>query len=170
MAIINSFKRNTKVLFLGSTSVYPFHNQKVDEKFSSPPDRINGKAVLAAEELLKESGQPHITILRLAGLIGYERSPENIRKRLKAGKHPDALLNLVHRDDVIQVILQILQHNLWGETFNVCADYHPTRREFYQLDRKEPDTASDLAYKVVSNSKLKQTLNYEFLYPNPTLL
>ena len=50
------------------------------------------------------------------------------KKNLPGGQSP---VNMVHRDDAIQVIAQIIASETWNETFNVCADEHPTRSLFY---------------------------------------
>lgn len=157
------------VVFTSSTSVYPNLNRTVTEEDAQNPDKRSGRAVLAAEEVLRD--HPNATILRLAGLYGYDRQPG----RRLAGKEVtggDAPVNLVHRDDVVSVLVKVIEENIQG-VFNVCADKHPSRQEVYtaQAERLgfEPPhfvEPSHADYKEVSSEKLKG-LGYEFQHGNP---
>ena len=124
--------------------------------------------MLSAEEVVQNA---NATILRLAGLYGYGRQPG----RRLAGQEVtggDAPVNLVHRDDVVSVLVKVIEENIRG-VFNVCADTHPSRKEVYtaQAERLgfepprfvEPHEAD---YKEVSSEKLKG-LGYEFQHGNP---
>ena len=58
--------------------------------------------------------------------------------------------------------------------FNATCDEHPTRREYYSREARkygiEPplfETESAPEYKIVSNEKLKETLGYRMIYPDP---
>ncbi len=157
------------VIFTSSTSVYPNVNRAVTEEDAKDPDKRSGRAVLAAEEVLQE--HPNVTILRLAGLYGYGRQPG----RRLAGKEVsggDASVNLVHRDDVVSILVKVIEENVRG-VFNVCADAHPSRKEVYtaQAERLgfEPPRfvePHEVDYKEVSSEKLKG-LGYEFQHGNP---
>ena len=85
----------------------------------------------------------------------------------------DAPVNLIHLDDCLGIIDAILQQQAWGETFNGCADTHPSKREFYSYARKlmglpapEFDTETEVKYKIISNQKIKTKLNYTFQHPD----
>jgi nucleoside-diphosphate-sugar epimerase len=160
----------THIIFTGSTSVYPELNRTVTEEDAGGEIGPSGRAVLAAETLLRERGA---TILRLAGLYGYDRQPG----RSLAGQDVqggEARVNLVHRDDVLRVILQVIEEDVRATTLNVCADRHPTRRVVYtrQAERfgfvpprfVEPHERD---YKLVSSEKLKGQLGFTFSYPDP---
>ena len=80
---------------------------------------------------------------------------------------------MIHRDDCIAIISKIIEKDVFGETFNACADHHPTRKEFYTEARKnlgkpEPmfKKEADLKFKKISPKKLMNTLNYEFIHNN----
>ena len=67
----------------------------------------------------------------LGGLIGPERAPGRFlagRQGLDQGNAP---VNLVHLTDVVGVLSCIIERGAWGHTFNVCADQHPRRCDFY---------------------------------------
>ncbi len=61
---------------------------------------------------------------------------------------------------------------VWGDIFNCCADTHPTKREFYthaaqSLGNPVPEftNSGTKSFKIVSNQKVKQILDYTFLHP-----
>lgn len=163
-----------KVLFVSSTSVYPEINGFVTEEESQPPLKPSGQALLKVEELLKSSAKFDTTILRLAGLIGYDRKPGRFLAGKKEVENGQAPVNLIHRDDCICIIYEIIEQNIWNETFNACADLHPTRKDYYinaanKLGLTPPTfiETSSFNYKIVSNEKLKKQLNYTYKYPDP---
>ena len=154
-----------KVVFTGSTSVYPSKNTIVKEE-DIAPDKPSGVACLKAEQVLKSAFGERLTTIRFAGLIGYERSPERIGKKRPITKSLDAPLNLIHLDDCINIICEIIEKQKWGYTFNACADEHPTRRAFDGLGGEAAEVNQN-EYKIVDNSFLKESLSFEFKYKNP---
>ncbi len=165
-----------KVIFISSTSVYPNTGDIVHEKDAGPATRGSGKALLRSEHLFFNENQFDTTVLRLAGLYGYDRHPVYYlagRKNLSRGKAP---VNLIHRDDVVRIIVRIIENDITGEVFNVCSDGHPPREALYTAAAEhfdlEPPTftnndGEENSYKIVSNEKLKNYLEYRFYYPNP---
>lgn len=169
-AVLAATPPETHIIFTGSTSVYPELNRTVTERDAGGVITPSGSAVLAAETLLRERGA---TILRLAGLYGYDRQPG----RSLAGREVqggDARVNLVHRDDVLRVILQVVEEGIREATLNVCADRHPTRRVVYTRQAERFGFAPphfveprERDYKLVSSEKLKGELGFTFSYPDP---
>lgn len=165
----------SKVIFVSSTSVYPNTGDIVHEKDAGPAARNSGKALLRSEHMMFEQDF-QTTVLRLAGLYGYDRHPVYYlagRKNLSRGKAP---VNLIHRDDVIEIVARIVEEDITGEVFNICSDGHPPRKTLYTEAAKhfdlEPPTFSGEngqgdQYKIVSNEKIKKYLDYTFYYPNP---
>ena len=161
-----------KVIFISSTSVYPEQDQVAREDDQPAPDKASGKALLEAESLLKEQTEFKTTIIRFGGLIGLNRNPA--RFLLKSSQPiEDAPVNLIHQDDCIEIIAQIIQQNLWGEILNACCPEHPMKKDFYgkaalQSGYSLPEMSDHKAnYKVVDSSKLIRLLNYQFIYPSP---
>lgn len=161
-----------KVIFISSTSVYPENLQTASEDDTLSPDKASGKALVAAENLLKNLTDFETTIIRFGGLIGADRNPA--RFLLKSYRPvANVPVNLIHQDDCIGIISAILEQDLWGETLNACCPEHPLKKDFYgkaaqisglPLPRisNEPE-----AYKVIDSSKLQRLLKYEFKYPSP---
>jgi hypothetical protein len=125
------------------------------------------------ENMFRQSVQFQTTIVRFAGLIGGSRHPGRFFRGGKLVKNPDANVNLIHRDDCINILDRIVANGLWGETFNACADSHPSKREFYTQAAKmvgaplpEFEDSGDHSFKIIDNRKLKRVLDYEFMHPD----
>lgn len=162
---------DTRIIFTGSTSVYPELNRTVTEADAGEGQiSASGRAILAAETLLRERDA---VILRLAGLYGYDRQPgRSLAGRDVSGG--DGRVNLVHQDDVLRVLVQVIEDGVQNVTLNVCADLHPTRREVYTRQAGRLGFAPPRFIephmrdcKLVSSEVLKTALGFTFRYPDP---
>jgi len=159
-----------KVLFVSSTSVYENTNMTVLE---SDGEESATSPLLTIENLFKSGSSITTTVVRFGGLIGYDRNPGRFFREGSLVHNPDSPVNLIHRDDCIGIISQIVEQEVWGEVFNCCADTHPTKREFYtqaatSTGAPVPDFANSGAqsFKIISNEKVKRLLGYEFVHPD----
>ena len=118
------------LLFISSTSVYPANNKTVKESDANP-DKTSGKALLKAENLFSSQNNLNTTIVRFAGLIGYDRNALRLLKRRQKIDNAGTPVNLIHRDDCIEILWKIIDADKWGYVFNACADEHPLRTDFY---------------------------------------
>jgi nucleoside-diphosphate-sugar epimerase len=160
--------RIANVIFVSSTSVYGDLNAEVDENSYPIPDTDSGKAILAAESLLKGYSDFSTTIIRFGGLIGPNRNPG----RFFAGKsdipNGQAPVNLIHLSDCIGITLKILERSAFGNTFNACSPDHPSRAVFYKLAAKSsgletPEFKDELLnWKQVNSFMLNEKLDYDF--------
>lgn len=155
-----------KVIFISSTSVYDNSNEIITEK--TP---VKNCELVEIEQLFQLNTHFETTVIRFAGLLGYNRKPGNFFKNGRSIPNPEGVVNMIHQDDCIAIIEQIVLQNCWGEVFNACADTHPNRREFYtksfhDIGLKLPVfNENDLhEIKLISNQKLKDILNYTFKY------
>jgi nucleoside-diphosphate-sugar epimerase len=157
------------VLFVSSTSVYPDEPRMMREA-DAISTRDAASDVLRAEgHFVPRYGQWKSTVVRLGGLIGPDRAPGRFlagRRELGQGNAP---VNLVHLTDVVGVLSAIIQHGVWGHTFNVCAGQHPLRRDFYPVAAKyiqlEPPTFKEEANgggKTIDTSLVRSLLPYQF--------
>jgi len=143
----------TQVIFLSSTSFY------------------DGKEMVVKGEELIQTLDENVLILRLSGLMGYNR----IAGKYTAGKTKahDVRVNYIHRDDVVQLIKLCIERELVKNTFNVTALFHPKQSEIYTKNAKNfgwENTyfeSTEILGKVVSSEKLVNYLGYAFLKPNP---
>jgi nucleoside-diphosphate-sugar epimerase len=166
-----------RVLFVSSTSVYPDINREVFEHDHLIPEKGSGQALMIVEDLLREQKEFATTIVRFGGLAGYDRLPIHTLAAKKNVTNGDVPLNIIHQDDCIEIIYQILQQDFWGETFNACADEHPLRKEYYLKAAAkaglEPPiflNSDQTSYKIVNSEKIKRRLNYNFKYPDPLMM
>ena len=152
------------VLLISSTSVYDPANYIITEETDT-----NKSPLARIEKYFLKENKFNTTVLRFGGLFGYDRQPGRFFKNGNMVTDPDGYVNYIHRDDCIEIIAQIVRNNVWSEVFNGVTDTHPTKKEFYtymaQIIGKEPpkfgrNTSSH--FKLVSNEKLKNILNYKF--------
>ncbi|MBV8251493.1 MAG: SDR family oxidoreductase [Chitinophaga sp.] len=162
-----------KVIFISSTAVYPNVNDIVDETSSLPADKSNGQALLDAEQIFLHAPGMDTVVIRFGGLAGYNRFPAT-QARLDEASGLNMPVNLIHRDDCIGIIAQVLQKDIWGETFNACASAHPLKYDYlsavadwYGLHRPTRKDSEEASWKIISNNKLKEMLGYSFLYDDP---
>ncbi len=159
-----------KVIFVSSTSVYGNINRTLSESdgLESPDSPL-----FKIETVFKQCKKFETTIIRFGGLIGYSRNPAKFFSPNKPIHNPDSPVNLIHRDDCIGIIIQIIKQQVWGESFNCCADTHPTKKQFYTYVSKatgfpvpifiEPINPS---FKIIDNKKVKEELSYKFVHPD----
>lgn len=159
-----------KVLFISSTSVYKDNNAII---FENTADSFSDSQLLEIEQLFKHNLHFKTTILRFGGLFGYTRKPGNFFSSGRSISQPEAPVNMIHRDDCIEIIYQIIHQNIWGETLNACADLHPTKRKFYTkateiIGKPAPNfiEGEPVSFKIVSNDSIKKCLNYQFKHPD----
>ncbi|WP_019616819.1 NAD(P)H-binding protein [Psychromonas ossibalaenae] len=162
-----------KVIFTSSTSVYPEKNGVCKE--SDVLGDIE-HPLLKVEQLLIENKSFQTTILRCAGLIGGKRHPGRFFTS-KAIKNASAPVNLVHRDDCVQIISLVITKAAWGKILNVCADTHPSKVDFYThnaaalgFDKPDSGVQNSGFIKIISNELLKSVLDYQFIHADLMLI
>jgi len=161
------------VLFISSTSVYGEDNLAVTEETKLNPDTESGKQLVQTECLLQNNPKFKTTILRFGGLIGDDRHPIHFLAGKTNLENPNAPINLIHQDDCIGIILEILRQNSWNETFNAVTPYHPSRKEYYtqkaiDLNLVPPtfNYENPILGKTILNTKVETILGYTFTKPN----
>jgi nucleoside-diphosphate-sugar epimerase len=167
--------RVDRVLMVSSTAVYADTGGEVTEEKAGLGDLgASGAAVWQAEERVRAIPGVRATVVRMAGLYGYDRKPGRFLAGREKVAGPRGSVNLIHRDDAVGVLLAVLRLNVWGVALNACADVHPERSAFYteqarRLDLPAPtfDEAVPFSGKSVSNRRLKEALGYTFHYPDP---
>ena len=127
-----------------------------------------------AESIFQELTSVQTTVLRPAGLVGPNRPPGRFyagKKDIPGGSAP---VNLVHLDDVIGAIQNILEQNAWGGTYNLCATKHPTKAQFYTqaaqslgLPLPQFDPLPATRFKSVDGSKISRELGFKYQHPDP---
>ena len=155
-----------KVIFISSTSVYGRLNKVMTEE-----DVVLKTPLTEIEDLFRHNNFFETTIIRFAGLFGDERHPSNWFKNGRKIPQPKGFVNMIHKEDCIEIIHTIIDQNCWGQTFNACSNHHPTRREFYTIaklsnDFEVPEFEDNDVYewKIISSKKLQDMLDYTFIH------
>jgi len=173
--LLSANQQVRQLIFISSTSVYGDPNSLVDEASVLEPIETNGKLLALVEQVLQTINLP-TCIIRAGGLIGPGRNPGRFfagRQNIANGLAP---VNLIHLNDVIQIILHVMAIQYHG-IINACAPTHPSRSEFYTLAAQQAGLASPSfiqekgQWKQVEPKYLQQ-VEFKFNYPNlldPTL-
>jgi nucleoside-diphosphate-sugar epimerase len=161
------------VLFISSTSVYGEGNLVVTEESELNPDTESGRQLVKSEQLLQSNSNFKTTVLRFGGLIGEDRHPIKFLAGKTNIENPNAPINLIHQDDCIGIILEIIKLNSWNESFNAVAPFHPSRKEYYTQKAIDMNLAlpgfnveNSCLGKTISSSKIEKKLGYPFAKPN----
>ena len=159
-----------KVILISSTSVYDDSQGVVTEQVQPLAESINGRQLRDVEELFMNCVDIQTTVVRFGGLMGGSRRPIRYlvgRKDLAGGNAP---VNLIHRDDCILIISEILKQDAFGHVFNGVNPEHPKKSDYYIEKAKklglEPPSFADPVFhetfKQVDSENLKEILGYEF--------
>lgn len=125
-----------RVFFASSTSVYHQNQSEwVNEVSTTLPKSFSGKAMLMAEEVLRQSGF-NTTSIRFSGIYGPER--ERMLHWANAGatapETPIHYSNRIHREDCAGVIAHLIKHDISGASLDDC----------YIASDNEPSTFADV--------------------------
>ena len=157
-----------KVIFISATSVYDKANKIMTEE-----DEVLKTPLIEIENLFIENNFFETTIIRFAGLFGGDRHPANWFKGGRKIPQPKGFVNMIHREDCIEIIQAVIAQNCWNTVFNACADHHPTRREFYTiaklskgLEMPEFELEEKYEWKIISSKKVQRVLGYKFIHNN----
>ncbi len=122
-------------IYLSTTGVFAESSSGIvcDETSEVAPTRPGSIAALAGERWMNGSGLEHV-ILRPCGIYGPDRVPN--LAALQRGDvleiDPDSCLNLIHVEDLVQVIDAVALGPLRGSLYCVCDGKSPTRGEYYR--------------------------------------
>jgi nucleoside-diphosphate-sugar epimerase len=155
-----------KVIFISSTSVYKMTNKVMTEE-----DAVLENPLTKIENLFIRNTFFETTIIRFSGLFGGERHPANWFKNGRKIPQPKGFVNMIHREDCIEIIREVVAQNCWNEVFNACSNHHPTRREFYTIAKlsrgfEVPEFEDNEMYewKIISSKKVQRVLDYTFIH------
>jgi nucleoside-diphosphate-sugar epimerase len=175
-----------RFVYTSSTGVYGQTNgESVKEDSPIEPPTETGRILWETEQLLQEAARLRKTpavILRVAGIYGPHRGhwfQQYLKNQAKIEGKGDRLMNMIHRDDVVGVIISALKSGRIGEVYNTVDDEPVTQLRFFRwlaetLGKWLPpfDPAAEQGErkrgwtnKRVLNRKLKMELGYGFQYP-----
>jgi nucleoside-diphosphate-sugar epimerase len=166
--------RIKQVIFTSATSVYPSSLADAREDSVFGADHPRSQVLLDVENMLLNNRSFTTVILRLAGLYGGERQIGKFLSGKVLSDDGSSPVNLIHRDDCLGIISRIIVENQLSGIFNLVSDQHPSQKELYtqaatRMGLPVPQFSGNKgeSVKVISNMKIKQALNYQFLHPDP---
>lgn len=168
---LNEVKKSevTQVIFVSSTSVYGDAQGVVTERDLPIPEHDGGRQLINVEQLIFNAPALQTSIVRFGGLFGGTRQPVKFlagRTGLNGGNAP---VNLIHRDDCVGIISEIIKQQHFGHLFNAVHPSHPLKRDYYAAKAKELEIEApaykednDKDYKQVDSVNLKAVLGFTF--------
>lgn len=162
------------VIYVSSTSVYPELSRIVEETDVEHIEHSAAPGLSRAEALIQQLALTRkVTIVRCAGLMGYDRIPG----KYVAGRTVDSgtiPVNYLHRDDAVGLLQALIKQPVSG-TFNAVAPEHPTREAVYRKSCADfgyalptfVNPATPLPFKIISGEKMTRQFRYVFKYPDP---
>lgn len=129
-----NFFKDKRFIFISSTSVFDKSQGEVNEQTAPKPSSERGKKNLRLEEIFKDD-----CIIRCGGLIGPNRHPVKslVNKSIEGGHY----INLIHSEDVIQIIKLSLEKNYKG-IIHASFPSSMTKKEYYQKYAQKYDLVS----------------------------
>ena len=175
-----------KYVYTSSTSVYGQNDGSiVTEASPAIPEASTGQILVETEKLLLAAAAQSFpaVILRVAGIYGPGRGhwfKAFLRGEARIEGDGSRALNMIHRDDLIGIIIAALQDAKPGEIFNAVDNEAVIQLQFFewlaaQLQRPLPPRVEanaetwrkrGVTNKRVSNAKLHAELKYSFQYPD----
>lgn len=160
-----------KVILVSSTSVYSDKQGEVTEKDIPIAENDAARQLIEVEKLFFTSEKLNTTIVRFGGLVGGKRQPVHYlagRKDLNNGNAP---VNLIHREDCIGILSEIIKKEAFGHIFNAVAPFHPLKKHYYTqkataLNLDPPSYSEENndapVYKKVTSVNIPNILGYAF--------
>jgi nucleoside-diphosphate-sugar epimerase len=158
------------VIYISSTSVFKNEsNIPVITSETEPNNIESAKQLIEIEKILTENYAFKTTIIRFGGLIDEQRHPGKYLSGRTAIKNPNAPINLIHKEDCIEIISQIIDREIFGLKINAVFPSHSTRQLYYSTYAKDNnlplpqfDNTLKSKGKIIESTKLIELLNYKF--------
>lgn len=161
------------VLFVSSTSVYEDTVEFQEISNSTLPNATSnvGSQIIKVEQLLQKNPHFSTTILRFAGLVDADRHPARMMSQRPQVRNAKAPVNLIHREDCINIISEIIKQNKWGEIYNAAYPMHVNKKEYYNrvcenLGFDTPNFVEDALSKgkLIDGAETVKELNTTYKY------
>ncbi len=176
-----------KYIFTSSTSVYGQTNgAMVKEDAATEPASPTSQLLVQTEKLLLEAARSRkfpAVILRVAGIYGPDRGHlflQYLRNEARIAGKGERILNMIHRDDLVSVVIAALKNGRPGEIYNAVDDEPVAQIHFFRwlsetlgkwmppfmTEEENANRKRGLTNKKVSNRRMKMELGVPLKYPN----
>ena len=159
------------VLYISSTSVFKNEVNFPTITAQTKPNAAasNAKQLIEIEQMLQNNPNFKTTILRFGGLVDETRHPSSMLSGRKNVSNPKAPINLIHKEDCIAIIKNIIKNKHWNITLNAAYPKHINKDTYYSEDCKrkklpipEYNYKEKSKGKIIDSTSLVQLLNYTF--------
>jgi len=168
-----------KLVYTSSTSVYAQNDgSAVKESSPAEPTTETSRLLVEAEKEILPAG----VVLRVSGIYGPERGhlfKQFLKNEARIPGKGERIINMIHRDDLVEVIIAALKNGRAGEIYNATDDEPVALLNFYRwlaetLGKWMPPFAGEesdaerkraLTSKKVQNRKMKIELGVTLKYP-----
>jgi hypothetical protein len=166
LELVNEYlHEDTHVIYCNTTAVYGLGEDLIEDQANT------SSPFYQFEQVFTENT---CTVLRLAGLVDHDRTIVSSLVSKNIAIDPREPVNLVHREDVINIIEQVIDQEKWDQVYNVCAPEHSNKKDVYGhwamllgYEELQLVEKSKPLLKTISSRKIIQDLDYSFIYPNP---
>jgi nucleoside-diphosphate-sugar epimerase len=175
-----------KFVYTSSTSVYgQADGSQVKESSPTEPSSETSQILVETEKLLLGAAQEQkfpAIVVRAAGIYGPERGHfflQYLKNEARIPGKGERFINMIHRDDLVGIIIAALKNGRPGEVYNAVDDEPVAQIHFFRwlsetlgkwmppfADAENPERKRGVTNKKVQNRKLKMELGYQFKYPN----
>ncbi|MEW6302198.1 MAG: SDR family oxidoreductase [Verrucomicrobiota bacterium] len=175
-----------KYVYTSSTSVYgQTDGSPVKETSLAQPASETSQVLVETENALLAAARNDkfpAVILRVAGIYGPERGhlfQQYLKDEAKIAGNGERIINMIHLDDVVGVIIAALKSGQRGEIYNAVDDEPVSQLTFFRFlaeslgkamppfdaDANNPQRKRGLTNKKVQNRRVKMELGYRFIHP-----
>jgi len=161
-----------KILYVSSTGVFEDGEDCNYDEDSTPNARSKkGQYLIQLEKLVASVNfKNEVSVLRCGGLIKNSgRHPVYYLAGRTGIANPDAPVNLIEQNDVVELIYAILSQKKLNSVYHGVYPWHPTRKDYYtkkaiELALQPPDfTATHKSIgKKISSEKTSKNLKFTF--------
>jgi len=150
------------VIFVSSTSVYGACDGIITETTTPNPQTESAKQLLEVEHMFQSLNRIGTTVLRFGGLIGPDRHPITHLSGKTGLQNGADTVNLIHLDDCIAMISNIINENYWKIVLNGVYPEHPTKQTYYTKEALKRQIAPPhyLRSEMKKTSKIISTADF----------
>jgi len=133
-----------RLIYVSSTGVFEDHKSipAYTEHYEFTSKEQEQSQLVQAERFISNEKSFKTTIIRFGGLIGNDRHPVKYLAGKTNLKNSDAPVNLIHLDNCILLISEIIKKEKFGMVFHGVEDVQLTKEEYYSQKAEEMNLSS----------------------------
>lgn len=127
------------IIYVSSTGVFQDHKSypSFTEHYQFTASEIDNNQLIQAEHLLLNLPEVKTSVIRFGGLVGKERHPVKFLSGKTGIKNPEAPVNLIHLENCILLISEIVQQKKFEMIFHGVEDLQLSKEAYYSQKAKE---------------------------------